>query len=235
MSNFVQHLQNIPQPEQRSKEWYEQRGNMITSSNIATILDMNPYKKSSVYLHELVNGTNDFRGNIATIHGTYYEDPSINSYMDAFGYSGTNLGLIRLIDNKQHRDISYIQEKNINWLAGSVDKLVWPEEILQPSQSDCISVENKCPFFSTDLKFGSVKSYYWPQLQFNMYILDTDKGDYVEMIPYGFKRSTFKMNVVRVYRDDAWLHGFALPRLEEFYMKWQDQKQRKISSLSNQI
>lgn len=227
MSNFVQHLQNIPQPEQRSKEWYEQRGNLVTSSNIATILDMNPYKKSSVYLHELVNGINEFRGNIATIHGTYFEDHAINAYMDAFGYSGTNLGLIRLIDNKQHRDISYIQEKNINWLAGSLDKLVWPSEITEPTQADAISVECKCPFNQPQLKFGTVKGYYWPQVQFNMYISDTDVGDYIEMVPHGFKGNSFKMNVVRVYRDDAWLHGFALPKLEEFYMKWQDQKQRK--------
>lgn len=228
MSNFVQYLQNIPQPEQRSKEWYEQRGNLITSSNIATILDLNPYKKSSVYLNELIHNSNDFHGNIATIHGTYFEDPSINSYMDAFGYHGTNLGLIRLVDNPVHRKIYDIRNKNIHWLAGSVDKLVWPQEVDVPTQMDCIAVENKCPYHQPNLKFGSVRSYYWPQLQFNMYILDTDKGDYVEMIPKNFKGSGFKMNVVRVYRDDAWIENYALPKLEEFYLKWQDQKRRRI-------
>jgi putative phage-type endonuclease len=227
MSNFVRYLLEIPQPEQRSKEWYEQRGNMITSSNIATILDMNPYKKSTVYLNELIHGTNDFKGNIATIHGTYFEDPAINAYMDAFGYSGVNLGLIRLIDNKQHRNIQYIEEKGIHWLAGSLDKLVWPSEITEPTQADCIAIEAKCPFNQPQLKFGTVKGYYWPQVQFNMYISDTDKADYIECVPKGFKGNSFKMNVVRVYRDDAWLNGFAIPKLEQFHAEWKDKKQRK--------
>jgi len=214
--NFVEQLQNIPQPQQRTTEWYQQRESLITSSNIATILDLNPYKTSKAYLNEVLNGSS-FAGNPATIHGTNYENASITAYQDAFGYSGVELGLIKLYDNRAHRDREYIINQGISWLAGSVDKLVWPEEIENPSSRDCIAVENKCPFYRTTLNYGEVKSYYWPQLQFNMYILDTDRGDYIEMIPDGFKGSRFRMNVVRVYRDDLWIKHVALPKLEEFH------------------
>lgn len=224
--NFVQELQNIPQPAQRTKEWYEQRTGIITSSNIATILDLNPYKTSKAYLNEITSGTKEFSGNPATIHGTVHEDMSITAYQDAFGYSGVELGLIKLYDNRAHRDRDYIVNQNITWLAGSVDKLVWPQEIESPTCQDCIAVENKCPFYRTNLVYGDVKTYYWPQLQFNMYILDTDRGDYIEMIPQGFKGSRFRMNVVRVYRDDTWIKHVALPKLEEFYMKMTQQRKR---------
>lgn len=223
--SYVDVLRAIPQPEQRSKEWYEQRTSLLTSSNIATILGMNPYKKPAAYMQDLLfPEQNPFRGNLATVHGTYYEDASIDAYMDAFAYSGVNLGLIRIVDNVSHRQYEHV--KDLHWLAGSVDKLVWPEEIELPQQADCIAVENKCPFNQPTLKYGAVKSYYWPQVQFNMFILDTDRGDYIEMVPKGFRGHEFHMNVVRVYRDDAWIQGFALPRLEEFYLEWQD-KARK--------
>jgi putative phage-type endonuclease len=224
--NFPQTLQQIPQPEQRTKEWYEQRGKLITSSNIGTILDLNPYKKPKAYLRELLNPESvKFTGNFATEHGNYYEDPSINTYMSAFGYNGCNLGLIRACDNLTHRKRNTTE--SLHWLAGSVDKLVWPEEIEIPTQQDCIAVENKCPYHQPKLNYGSVKSYYWPQLQFNMYILDTDRGDYIEMIPKGFKGNDFHMNIVRIYRDDAWIEGYAIPKLFSFYSEWQSLKQNK--------
>jgi len=221
-------LADIPQPAQRSKEWYELRANLITSSNIATILEMNPYKKRIDYLRELTDPTADkFTGNVMTVHGTYYEDPSIQAYMDAFGLRGADLGLVRIFDNAQHRDSTRIREQSLHWLAGSVDKLVWHEELSEPGRADCIAVENKCPYNRPRLQFGSVRPYYWPQLQLNMFILDVDRGDYVEMIPKDFKGQGFQMNVVRMYRDDAWIWGFALPKLAEFYAEWQDRVARK--------
>lgn len=228
--NYVNCLQSIPQPEQRSPAWYEQRASLITSSNISTILDLNPYKTSQAYMQELLDPTlRVFKGNVATVHGTFYEDPAIDAYLDAFHYTGVNLGLVRACDNPFHRQSSFIESRNLHWLAGSVDKLVWASEVSEPTQADCIAVENKCPYYAPNLKYGTVKTHYWPQLQFNMFILDTDRGDYVEMVPEGFKKNKFKMNAVRIYRDDAWILGYALPKLEEFYQSWQHQKQKKTS------
>ena len=227
MLSYSQFLLNIPQPEQRSKEWYEKRSNLITSSNIGTILDLNPYKKSTVYFNELINGTNEFQGNCATEHGNYYENMSIQTYMNSLHYNGCDLGLVNIMDNTLHDKYDFITSKNLYWLAGSVDKLVWPNEFDQPTKQNCIAVENKCPFYNTNLKYGYVKEYYWPQLQFNMYILDLQVGDYIEMIPQNFKNSNFKMNIVRIYRDDTWIEGYALPKLEEFYLKWQNKKMKR--------
>lgn len=205
------------------------RENLITSSNIGTILGLNPYKKPSAYMEELVNphAAPKFTGNVMTVHGTYYEDPSIQAYMDAFGYAGADLGLVRIFDNAHHRDSSRIRAHDLHWLAGSVDKLVWRAELDVPVRAECIAVENKCPYGNPRLKWGSVKEYYWPQIMMNMFILDVDRGDYVEMIPKGFKGSDFQMNVVRIQRDDAWIWGVAIPKMAEFYAEWQDRVARK--------
>jgi len=41
----VEKLKSIPQFEQRSVEWFEQRNNAITASDIPTVLNENKYKK----------------------------------------------------------------------------------------------------------------------------------------------------------------------------------------------
>jgi putative phage-type endonuclease len=232
--SYPQLLSSIPQPAQRSKEWYESRSNLITASNIATILSMNPYKSRADYLEELLNpGLCTFTGNVMTAHGNYYEDASIQTYMTGLEYTGSDLGLVRLMDNRWHRDYTRICEHDIHWLAGSVDKLVWPSEIPTDAvaRHECIAVENKCPYNRPVLQYGSVKPYYWPQLQINMFILDVDKGDYIEMIPRGFKGQDFQMNVVRMYRDDAWIWGVALPKLAEFYAEWRSRLAKKSALL----
>ncbi len=228
MLNYVQALQAIPQPAQRSPEWYEQRKSLITSSNIPTILGENPYKKSSDYLEELLDPTlRVFTGNIATIHGQVYETPAVDAYCSAFNYTGTELGLVRLWDNHHHRDFSRIREFQLDWLAGSADHLCWPSSLENPSKEDCITIEIKCPFNNPRLKWGEIPQYYYGQVMFNMFILDTPCADFVQMIPRGFKGQKFQMNVVRVYRDDAWIWNYAMPKLDEFYANWMHRKAMK--------
>ena len=44
LSDHFNKLQNLPQPAQRSKEWYDYRYNRITASDMAAAIDMNPYE-----------------------------------------------------------------------------------------------------------------------------------------------------------------------------------------------
>ncbi len=232
--NYVQLLQSIPQPAQRSPEWYEQRSRLITSSNIPTILGDNPYKSPSEYLEELIDPTiRTFNGSVATIHGQVYETPAVNAYCDSLDYTGVELGLIRLIDNPWHGEYGRIRENNLNWIAGSADYLSWPKEVQTVSKDDCITVEIKCPFNNPKLKWGEIPKYYYAQVMFNMFILDTPRADFVQMIPQGFKGSGYQMNIVRIYRDDAWIWNYAIPKLEEFYADWIDKKQRKLLKRSS--
>ena len=46
----VERLIKIPQPEQRSEEWYLFRDSMLTASDWGTILGMNPYSNSNQLL-----------------------------------------------------------------------------------------------------------------------------------------------------------------------------------------
>ena len=47
LSLRVKNLLNLKQTEQRSQEWYAQRKNLLTASDVATVLDNNPYENVS--------------------------------------------------------------------------------------------------------------------------------------------------------------------------------------------
>jgi hypothetical protein len=59
-------------PEQRSKEWYAIKQTTIGGSEIATILEMNPFRSLKMLIAEKV-GIGGFEGNIATRWGTMFE------------------------------------------------------------------------------------------------------------------------------------------------------------------
>ena len=50
LQDQVKVLKNIFQPEQKSKEWYEMRNNMITASDWGTVLGENHYSNSNEVL-----------------------------------------------------------------------------------------------------------------------------------------------------------------------------------------
>jgi hypothetical protein len=74
----VEELLKMPQYEQRTTEWYEQRKNAITASDIPTVLGENSYKTPwSLFLDKCNANEKPFVGNDATRWGNHYEDIAI--------------------------------------------------------------------------------------------------------------------------------------------------------------
>jgi hypothetical protein len=81
MNPTVEELLKVPQFEQRTPEWYRQRENAITASDIPTVLGENEYKSSwSLLLDKCNANPKPFVGNSATKWGNHYEDIAIEKY-----------------------------------------------------------------------------------------------------------------------------------------------------------
>jgi putative phage-type endonuclease len=81
----VKELLKIPQFEQRTPEWYQQRNGAITASDIPTVLGENSYKTPWALLVDKCDGNpKPFTGNEATRWGQHYEDIAIEKYSELY-------------------------------------------------------------------------------------------------------------------------------------------------------
>lgn len=211
------------QYEQRSQEWYKVRQNYLTSSDIASVLGLNPYQTRKETLLKKCGESEPFLGNEAVSHGQKYEQEAIDIYSDLTGRVSYNVGLIPYTElNTCH----VIDDIDCSFLAGSADSIsILKDEITECNTTDTgISViEVKCPF-RRRIKYDVIPEYYYPQLQMNLHILNVTVGDYIEYVPCGhFGRQQSLMNIVRVFKDDTWFRN-VLPELHSF---WNDVLERR--------
>ena len=94
MMEHLNFLKQIVQYPQKSNEWFEQRKNKLTSSDAATALGINPYKKSVQLLLEKCGAGRSFEGNESTLHGQKYEDEAIGRYETLMGKTNHTFGMI---------------------------------------------------------------------------------------------------------------------------------------------
>ena len=81
ISNILERLDKIYQPEQRSEEWYEIRNNLLTASDLGTALGKNTYSKPEDLVYSKAHCVKPNIGNSpAIIHGVKFEDVAIHIY-----------------------------------------------------------------------------------------------------------------------------------------------------------
>lgn len=201
----IEELLKLPQHEQRSKEWFEQRYTKLTSSDAATVLDINPYSKyEDLVMKKCGYDEKPFVGNIATKHGQMYEDIAIELYCRITGRINYNFGLICYTDvhkNLEHYNPDY------DFLAGSPDGIA--ESVLDKDEEP-ILLEVKCPYRRKIID-GYIPEYYYPQVQLNLIICNLHIADFIEYCP-----STNRLNIVRIYRSYDWFDS-KIPRLMQFW------------------
>ena len=186
----INKLLQLPQFEQRSPEWFDQRKDKLTSSDAATALGINPYQKKDDLLFKKCGiDKKPFVGNIATRHGQKYEDEAIEKYCRIMGKKNYNFGLLC------HKDIHLNEE--YYWLAGSPDGIVL--DYYGSIHTDPVLLEVKCPYRRKIIK-GKIPEYYYPQVQLNLFICDLHTADFIEYYPPN------QMNIVRVKRSQEWLN-----------------------------
>jgi putative phage-type endonuclease len=73
LEDQFQKLLKMPQPAQRTKEWYDYRYNRITASDTASAIDQNPYEPVEGFILKKCDPNFPFRDNDAVCHGKKYE------------------------------------------------------------------------------------------------------------------------------------------------------------------
>jgi putative phage-type endonuclease len=187
----VKELLEIPQFEQRTPEWYEQRNNAITASDMPTVLGENSYKTPWALLVDKCDGNpKPFTGNEATRWGQHYEDIAIEKYSELYNKKVLSFGLLI------HRDYS--------WLGGSPDGIT----------TDGVLLEVKCPL-KRKIVMGEVPHHYLSQVLLNLEICDLELAHFIEFVP-GNSDNSFQINVVEVKRDREWF-AKELPKMRQFW------------------
>jgi putative phage-type endonuclease len=192
MNETVRKLLEAEYAPQRSEEWLKLRGNMLTASDAATAIGVNPYEKPKDLILKKC-GHKKFDGNMATQHGNKYEDEARDIYCLKYNEVAHEIGL------RPHPEHS--------WLGGSPDGITESGKLL----------EIKCPM-RRDIK-PEVPVYYMPQLQLLMDILDLEQCDFIQYKP---KELTWpgpaEFVVVHVLRDREWF-AENLPKMKELWDK----------------
>jgi putative phage-type endonuclease len=80
LSDHFNKLQNLPQPAQRSKEWYDYRYNRITASDAAAAIDLNPYEPVESFILKKCDPNFPFLDNATVFHGKKYEPTATMIY-----------------------------------------------------------------------------------------------------------------------------------------------------------
>ena len=178
MHPVVQELISHEYAAQRSDEWLRLRNNMLTASDAATAIGVNPYEKPNDLILKKC-GLKHFSGNAATAHGNTYEEEARDIYCLKYGEVSHEIGL------RQH--------PMYDWLGGSPDGITESGKL----------IEIKCPLRRDILP--EVPVYYMPQLQLLMDILNLEECDFIQYKPaeMNWPRPS-EFIVVNVKRDRQW-------------------------------
>lgn len=188
----VRQLLKIPQYEQRSPEWFEQRRGKLTSSDVDSVLGNSKYSCFDEVLFKKCGIAKPFTGNQATLHGQNYEDEAIDLYCQKYGKKRFSFGLM--------------PHPTIDFLAGSPDDITY----------DGIVIEVKCPLIRKIIP-GEIPAHYKAQILMNMEICDLDKGVFIEYKPaHMTEDGNYILNVVHIDRDREWFESI-FPTLKTFW------------------
>jgi putative phage-type endonuclease len=157
-------LKLIPQPKQKSKEWYEIRYNMLTASNVYKVFGSESQMNSLIYEKcKPLNSDNEFMFNNveSAMHwGNKYEPVTIMVYENMFGTTVGEYGCI------PHRNYPYVG-----------------------ASPDGINVDPSNERFGRLIEIKNIKNReitgipkpeYWVQTQMQMEICELDECDFVE-------------------------------------------------------
>jgi len=167
----INHLRSIPQPLQRTPEWYQFRWNLITASNAWKAFETQSAINQLIYekcqpIKETENNNNNFEEvkmvNVNTpFHwGQKYEPLSVMIYEDMY--------------NSKVEDFGCIQHSSYKFIGASPDGIVVKSNTGRYGRM----LEIKNPV-SREIT-GIPKKEYWVQMQLQMEVCDLDECDFLE-------------------------------------------------------
>ena len=200
LAQTIEWLRNIPQPVQRTPEWYTFRHGLITASNLAKVFNSEAQRNSLIYekCQPLIEGGGiggSGRPNIGTnnpMHwGQKYEPVSIMIYESRY--------------NTQVTDFGCIQHPKYSFIGASPDGINCdPEKARYGRMLEVKNIVNR----EID---GIPSKAYWIQMQIQMETCDLDECDFletrfVEYPPLDDNNDNDEEQIHPIYTDDQ--NGF---------------------------
>jgi len=220
----LDYIKNVPQPEQRTKAWFDMRNNMITASSGATALGENPYEKVEGFIMEKVFGR-EFMDNEFVHHGKKYESIATMLYEHLKHQKVDEYGLI------QHPKISFLGASP----DGICSKYSLDGEINLKNYGRMVEI--KCPFRRKINMYGEIDDhicphYYWIQIQLQLECCDLEYCDFWQCDIQEYTTIEDWMKPVETNHraeqnelsgiQDEWTYGFVLQYKMDNYKKRND-------------
>lgn len=185
----MERVLDLPQITQRTDAWYTARKDLITASDVASVLGKSKYQSRNALLKKKVYPSTKTFTSPAMQHGIINEDIARDKFCDAY--------------NLECKEVGLFIHPEYDWLGGSPDGIC----------NDGRLVEIKCPL-SREIKH-SVPEHYFPQVQICMEILDIEECYFIQYQEETIFRDEI-LDVLIVERDREWFLD-ALPKLDAFW------------------
>lgn len=158
----IDYIKNIPQPAQRTEEWYTFRNNRLTASDLATAVDKNPYSNRNKLILSKCGHSEPWTPGPAIIHGQKYEDVAVAIYEKR-----NNV----IID-----EYGCIPHKTVGHFGASPDGIVNSDS----ENTNYIGrmLEIKCP--TKRSLTGFIPTYYYYQVQGQLEVCELEYCDFLE-------------------------------------------------------
>lgn len=166
-------LESLPQPEQKSPEWFEMRNNFITASAGAQALEENKYDKKINLVKQKIGIAEPFKENRHVHHGKKFEKIAILIYEHINNVKVGEFGLV-----------PHISEPRISFLGASPDGICTCTT-LDNKFSNLVGrmLEIKCTTTRKINTYGDEDGeicphYYWVQVQLQLECCDLEECDF---------------------------------------------------------
>lgn len=166
IKNQIAYLESLPQPAQRTPEWYAYRHNLITASNAYKAFDTQSSKNQLIYekckpLAETSTNTSTWTNVASPMHwGQKYEPVSVMIYETRY--------------NAKIQDFGCIQHRKYSFLGASPDGI--NVDPTSPHYGRMLEIKNP----TTRVITGEPKKEYWVQCQLQMETCDLYECDFLE-------------------------------------------------------
>lgn len=160
----IEYLRGVPQPVQRTSEWYEKRHNLITASNAYKVFEKEGVMNQIIYekCKPIIIDENPRPTNLSSpLHwGQKYEPLSVMIY--------------EYLYNTQVEEFGCIPHKNYPFLGASPDGIVIKKD--SDRYGRMLEIKN---IVNREIT-GIPKKEYWVQMQLQMEVCDLDLCDFLE-------------------------------------------------------
>lgn len=158
----IKFLDTIPQPAQRTPEWYTFRNNRLTASDLGTAMNINPYSQMEKLIMKKCGEEMPFVTNSAITHGVKFEDVAIAVYQQR------NRVIVK--------EYGCIPHPEIEFFGASPDGIVNYES--ENKNYVARMLEIKCP--KSRPQTGFPPNYYEAQVQGQLEVCDLEWCDFLE-------------------------------------------------------